>query len=322
MWFNNSTGVKYTADDIPSLQGKVFLVTGGNSGLGRQSVLDLARHEPQEIWLTSRTIEKSNMAVEDIKKSVPNANIKPLAMDLSSFESIRSAARTFATGAKRLDVLMLNAGCMGTPAGLTKDGYELQFGTNHMGHALLTKLLTPVLEKTAAEANSDVRVVVLSSAGVRTAPEGGIVFDTLKAEQEFLSTWARYGQSKLANALFARQLAQNHPQWTVTAIHPGVIQTNLFRHILEQYWLLSPIFHIANRFFSTIEQGTQNQLWAATAPRKDIKTGGFYYPVGDATGGKDRGPYAADEALSKRLWDWTEQELMAQTGKTGEGIIA
>lgn len=313
MWpFGSGTGVKYTAADIPSLQGKVFIVTGGNSGLGKQSVLDLARHEPQEIWLTSRTMEKADETIKDIKKHVPKANIKPLALDLGSFDSIKDAARTFAAASQRLDVLMLNAGCMAAPEALTASGYELQFGSNHVGHALFTKLLTPVLAKTAAEPNSDVRVVVLSSAAVMACPPDGIVFDTLKTTQATLSTWDRYGQSKLANALYARQLAQHQPQWTVTAIHPGVVQTNLSHYLAEKYWYLSPLLTVVTKLLTTVEQGAQNQLWAATAPKKDITNGGLYWPVGDLTGG-NRGLYSTDDALAKKLWEWTEQELKGQT---------
>lgn len=314
MWpFSSSgTGVKFTEKDIPSLQGKVFIVTGGNSGLGKQSVLDLARHEPQEIWLTARTVEKANEAIEDVKKTVSNANIRPLALDLGSFESIKAAARTFIAASKRLDVLLLNAGCMAAPTALTNDGYELQFGTNHVGHALFTKLLTPVLEKTATEPNSDVRVVVLSSAAVAFTPKEGIVFDTLKTTQDSIGTWDRYGQSKLANALYARQLAQHYPQWTVTAIHPGVVQTNLQHYAVERHWFLIPVMAIATRFLTTVEDGAQNQLWAATAPKNGITSGGLYYPVGDLTGGR-RGTFSTDDAMAKRLWEWTEQELKDQT---------
>lgn len=313
MWpFGSASGLTYTADDIPSLEGKVFIVTGGNSGLGKQSVLDLARHDPKEIWLTARTLEKADEAIKDVKTKVPDANIKPLAMDLSSFESIKAAAQTFITASKRLDVLMLNAGCMAAPTALTKDGYELQFGTNHVGHALLTKLLTPMLEKTAAEPSGDVRVVVLSSAAVAFSPKDGIVFDTLKTTQESIGTWDRYGQSKLANALYARQLGEHHPQWTVTAIHPGVVQTNLQHYAVERHWFMAPIMAVVSRLITTVEDGAQNQLWAATAPKKDITSGGLYYPVGDLTGGR-RGLYSTDDALAKRLWEWTEQELKDQT---------
>ncbi|KUI54386.1 hypothetical protein VP1G_01790 [Cytospora mali] len=305
-------GVSFTGSDIPSLEGKVVLITGGNSGLGKQSVLECARHGAKEIWLASRSPEKSDQAIQDIKKEVPDANIKPLRLDLTSLESVRNAARTFAQSSDRLDILMLNAGCMATPAELTQDGYEFQFGTNHMGHALLTKLLTPVLEKTAAQPGSDVRVVVLTSAGAAMAPTGGIQFEALKTSAEQMTTWTRYGQSKLANALFARQLAKEHPSWTTAAVHPGVVNTNLGHYVDKMNWLASKLLAVSSLVFTTVETGARNQLWAATAPRGDVKSGEMYFPVGDLSGGF-RGPYYNDDALAKKLWDWTEEELKEQT---------
>lgn len=312
MWPWSGSAVNFSAKDIPSLKGKVILVTGGNSGLGKQSILDLARHEPQEIWLTARSTGKAEQAIADIKQKVPDANIKPLALDLTSFDSIQAAARTFTSAASRLDILMLNAGCMAAPEALTKDGYELQFGTNHMGHALLTKLLTPVLDQTAAEPNADVRVVVLSSAAVSMAPEGGIQFDTLKTTQAALNTWKRYGQSKLANALYARALAKRHPEWTATAVHPGVINTNLSHYMTEASWWTGPALKLFGWLLTTIEDGVLNQLWAATAPKEQVQSGTLYYPVARATGGH-RGPYTEDDALAEKLWEYTEGEWKGQT---------
>lgn len=312
MWPFSGSPAAFSANDIPSLKGKVILVTGGNSGLGKQSTLDLARHGPQEIWLTARSADKAEQAIADIKQHVPDANIKPLALDLTSFDSIKAAARTFTNASSRLDILMLNAGCMAAPEALTKDGYELQFGTNHVGHALLAKLLAPVLDKTAAQPAADVRVVILSSAAVATAPKGGIHFDTLKTTQGALSTWERYGQSKLANALYARAMARRHPNWNVTAIHPGVINTNLSHYMTSGSWWAGPVLLLVGWLLTSIEDGVLNQLWAATAPREQVKSGAFYYPVALATSGR-RGPYTEDDELAEKLWEWTEQELKGQT---------
>lgn len=302
-------GVSFTAADMPSLEGKVVLVTGGNIGLGKQSVLEFARHGAKEIWLASRSTEKADQAIQDIKKEVPGANIRPLSLDLTDLESVRNAARTFAQSSSQLDILMLNAGIMASPAGLTKDGYELQFGTNHVGHALLAKLLTPVLDETAARPGSDVRVVVLSSAGMAMSPAGGIEFESLRTRAEHMSTWTRYGQSKLANALFARQLAREHPSWTTAAVHPGVIDTNLGQHVGRMHWVLSAVMPLARFVLKTAEAGTRNQLWAATSP--GVASGETYFPVGDLTGGY-RGPYYRDDALAKKLWDWTEGKFEGQ----------
>ncbi|KIV83288.1 hypothetical protein PV11_05326 [Exophiala sideris] len=166
--------------DIPSLQGKVILVTGGNIGLGRQSILEFSRHDPAQIWLAARNLDKARVTADEIKQHVPGAPIKLLELDLTSFESVKNAAKTFGEESDRLDILMCNAGIMMAPPGVTKEGYEIQFGTNHMGHALLTRLLLPVLEKTAARSDADVRVVSMSSYGHSSAPKEGMVFGSLQ----------------------------------------------------------------------------------------------------------------------------------------------
>lgn len=132
--------------DIPPLTGKVILVTGGNSGLGKQSVLELSRHAPSQIWLTARNLDKALEAMNEIRQQIPGAPNKILELDLASFESVKTAVATFRSQSDRLDTLILNAGIMATEPGLTEDGYETQFEANHMGNTLLAKLLLPVLE--------------------------------------------------------------------------------------------------------------------------------------------------------------------------------
>lgn len=140
---------------------------------------------------------------------------------------MESAARDFTSKERRLDLLYLNAGIMATPAGLTKDGYEIQFGTNHVGHALLTKLLLPTLSRTADEPGSDVRVICLSSIGHAAALFTGICFDKLKTEMSWTPTMVRYAQSKLANILFARELARRYPKILAVSVHPGAVNSTL-----------------------------------------------------------------------------------------------
>jgi len=295
--------------DIPPLNGKVILVTGGNIGLGKQSVLELLRHSPAQVWLAARNLDKAKAAADEIKQHVPDAAIKLLELDLTSFESVQKAAKTFSSESDRLDILMLNAGIMAAPPGLTKDGYEIQLGTNHMGHALLTKLLLPVLDKTAkSSANADVRIVSLSSYLHVYPPKGGFRFDTLKTTADNLGTYERYGQSKLANILWVRQLAKLYPQFTVAAIHPGVVKTNLMAGATGSPFVIQILGNIANRFITPVEQGAKNQLWASVS--KDIKSGEYYEPVG--IGGLVSA-YGKDDNLAKRLWDWTEKELEGYT---------
>jgi NAD(P)-dependent dehydrogenase (short-subunit alcohol dehydrogenase family) len=299
--------------DIPSLDGKVILVTGGNIGLGKQSVLEFARHHPTQIWLAARNLDKAKVAVDEIKKQLPDADaatIKLLELDLASLDSVKKAAQTFASESDRLDILMLNAGIMATPPGLTKDGYEIQFGTNHVGHALLTKLLLPILEKTAKSSpDADVRIVSLSSGGHKYPPRGGIQFDSLKNNGSGLGALQLYGQSKLANVLFARQFAKLYPQFTVVAIHPGIVKTNLLAGATGA----PTIFQVVGKgllpyMFNPVEQGARNQLWASVS--KDVKSGEYYEPVGVAGRVSSCGK---NDELAKKLWDWTEKEIEGHT---------
>ncbi|KAM0331350.1 hypothetical protein ACHAQA_003022 [Verticillium albo-atrum] len=289
--------------DMPSLNGKVILVTGGNMGLGKEAVLEYSRHAPAAVWLAARNLDKAKQAAEEIKKQVPSAPIKILHLDLSSLESVQEAARTFSAASDRLDILMLNAGVMATPPGLTKDGYEQQFGTNHMGHALLTLLLLPVLKRTAqARPGGDVRIISLSSYGHRNAPEGGIDFASLKTSGEKLGGLGCYGQSKLANILFVRQLAKVHQDLLAVAIHPGLAGTNLTS---GSSTLVRRIGNIAKLIMPSPEQGVKHQLWASVTT-KGLTSGEYYEPLG--MGGLAQ-PAGKDDELAKKLWDWTGDEL-------------
>ncbi|CAI6260866.1 unnamed protein product [Periconia digitata] len=297
------------AKDIPSLEGKVILVTGGNTGLGKQAIQYLAAHSPTRIYLAARTESKATAAIREIQTSFPNASIEYLPLDLSSFSSIATAASTFTQRESRLDILLNNAGVMMTPYELTKDGYEIQIGTNHMGHALLTKLLLPTLLATAKNPDSDVRVVNVSSFGHHGAM-GTIEFNPSKWEKQWTSV--RYGQSKLANILYTRELAARHPELMVVSIHPGVIFTDLF-NAARSHWLMRLAFPLYSALFNwfpghykTTEEGTRNHMWAATVDRKVLESGAYYMPVGKKSGGS----WAAQNmGLAKKLWEWTETEF-------------
>lgn len=302
-----TSSVPFRSDrDIPSLEGKVILVTGGNAGLGKQCVLEYAQRNPSELWLVARTLDKAKAAAEDVQKQLTApANIKTLAMDLASFDSIKAAAAAFVESANRLDILMLNAGIMAQPPGLTKDGYELQFGTNYLGHTLLTNLLLPVLKKTANDLDADTRIITLSSHGHTLAPTpSGIEFESLKTDASALSAYARYGQSKLAAILWARQMAKEYPQFTVASIHPGVVNTNLMNNATATPMILRVLTSVFGWFLKSPAQGAMNQLWASVG--KGVKSGLYYEPVG-VEGGETA--LALSDTLAKQLWDWTQQEL-------------
>lgn len=179
-----------------------------------------------------------------------------------------------------------------------------------MGHALLTKLLLPTLLATAAQPGSDARVVTLSSAGHTLGVSGGLILDQPALEQQ--NTWKRYGQSKLCNLLFARELAERYPQITSVSIHPGVIFTDLFQSLRTNVftkaglWLFGIFFFWLPGHFKSPEGGALNQTWAATVRREDLVNGAYYKPVGVKNDGSKA---ARDKGLQKKLWEYTEAEL-------------
>ncbi|KAK4493890.1 hypothetical protein PRZ48_015075 [Zasmidium cellare] len=294
------------ATEIPSLSGKRILITGANTGIGYQTALQLAAHDPREIWLTSRTLSRAQAAIDSIRAVVPKANLKPLELDLASLDSVKTAATEFLRQTERLDILICNAGIMSVPAGLTQEGYEVQFGTNHLGHAALLKLLLPRLEATSAQGDADVRVVLVSSMAHKHAPCAGIDFATLKTPAEAMATNDRYCQSKLANVLYARELAKRYPKLTSVSVHPGIVKTDL--HALEAGNFVIRAFskYVVPLIGVDVEQGAKNQLWAATA--EGVESGEYYTPVG-VKGGDSA--LSKDAALARKLWEWTEGELTA-----------
>jgi NAD(P)-dependent dehydrogenase (short-subunit alcohol dehydrogenase family) len=225
---------------------------------------------------------------------------------------VKSASQKFLSSSDRLDVLMCNAGIMATPSSLSKDGYEIQFATNHLGHALLIKLLLPTLLKTAEQPNSDVRIVNLSSVAYNTTPTTGIEFAKLKTRNASYgplwnpNKWMCYGQSKLANLLYPIELAERYPSITSVAVHPGFIRTELHAH--EGFFDRQIVNMLADKWLDE-KQGAWNQTWAATTKKEALRNGKYYEPVGVETvpttkQGKDRG-------LARELWEWTERELEA-----------
>jgi NAD(P)-dependent dehydrogenase (short-subunit alcohol dehydrogenase family) len=233
-----------------------------------------------------------------------------LPLDLTSFSSIAEAASTFKRQETRLDILVNNAGIMASPYSTTKEGYEIQFGTNHMGHALLTKLLLPTMLETSKNEGADVRIVSLSSEGHRLAVSKGIDFDQQALQQE--STWRRYGSSKLANVLFARSLALEYPSITSVSLHPGVILTDLFINLRSNVflkvglWIYGIIGMVLPGHFRSSEGGALNTTWCATTGKDGLVNGAYYKPVGVKSEGSGM---ARDEGLRRKFWEWTEGEL-------------
>ncbi|KAF2135231.1 uncharacterized protein K452DRAFT_293377 [Aplosporella prunicola CBS 121167] len=294
--------------DIPSLTGKVIFITGGTSGLGAESVQQLAQKQPRAIYLSGRNAKNAEALIERVKAVAPTTPLHFIQCDLASLPSVAAAAAQFLAASDRLDILMCNAGIMAHPPGLTSDGYELQFGINFLGHALLIKKLLPLLQRTAQLPGADVRVVLLTSLGFLMHPRGGILFDSLRTTQDsrIFGPWTRYGQSKLAALLYARELARRAPSILAIAVHPGVVQTGLADGLSAVNRVFLKAMLVTTKLV-TPEEGARNQLWAATTQREGIENAALYEPVGVLSGKLDK--TSKDDALAGRLWEWTEKEL-------------
>ncbi|KAF4500844.1 alcohol dehydrogenase Bli-4 [Fusarium agapanthi] len=303
--------IKFSPDtDIPSQKGKVILITGGNSGLGLETARALLNHQPSRIFLACRSKAKFEQAVNDLRQGGSNTEaISFLALDLASLSSIKLAAAEFQASSSRLDILINNAGIMMTPEGLTEEGYEIQIGTNHMGHAFLTHLLLPTLEETAMT-NPDVRIVFLSSAAESMSPKNPYQFDQFKTTMSNFSTTSRYGISKLANVHYAAALAERYPKIKVISIHPGIVQTNLATPIIKNSLIMGTLTRLVLSLTAVdAAKGALNQLWAATDPKAE--SGVFYHPVG-VTGKGSK--LSQNKEAREKLWEWTQQEIKQHLG--------
>lgn len=260
-------------DNMPDLQEKVVIVTGGNSGLGFESVKAFVR-KGAKVILACRSVEKGEQARLKILKEVPAAKIETAELDLTDLESVRRFAKAFQKNHSRLDVLLNNAGIMTTPYFQTKDGFEGQIGTNHLGHFALTGLLLGLIRKTPKS-----RVVNVSSVAHQA---GKLNFDNLLFENGTgYSPMKAYGDSKLANLLFTYELQRffekNHINSISVAAHPGVSQTDLFRH-LDKKWYFRLIYPGFRMISQKSEAGVLPQLLAATDLH--VRGGDFYGPGG------------------------------------------
>ncbi|KAM3072036.1 hypothetical protein ACMFMG_008498 [Clarireedia jacksonii] len=290
---------------IPDLSGKVVLITGGTAGVGSGAVLELAAHNPAHILFTGRNAKAAEGV---IARGPMGVKLTFIACDTADNASVASAAdHVLSTIPDRLDVLVCCAGVMAKPTGLSKDGFEIQFATNQLGHSLLVRKLLPLLEKTALQPDADVRIIMATSLAFVGTPSGGIQFDKLHTEQDLpvLGPWLRYGQSKLANLLYARELAERYPNILAFAIHPGVVKTSLVTDLTWSQKLLVYLPNIGQML--NPEQGAYNLLWAVTAKKEGIKGGRLYEPVGKLS--KEKTKASEDPKLRKKLWEWTEMEI-------------
>lgn len=297
--------------DIPDLAGTVCLVTGGNSGLGEATVRALAQYNPSKLYLAVRSRPKGEDALAPIRASSPagaSANIDIIQLDLASFPSIKAAAARIVSEVDRLDILQLNGGIAVVPHSMTESGYEAHFGTNYMGHALLTQLLMPMLLTTLARPGTDVRVVAMSSIGHKGAPKGGLLFDHLKTDMLQESGSSLYGQATLAKTLFASELARRYPQITSSSLHPGTVKSQAWEgnkdfNPVVRALVVRPTVALMG---VSCDEGAKNQLWLSFS--REVKNGAYYEPIGKL--GKESS-LSRDTTLAKKLWEWTEKELAA-----------
>jgi NAD(P)-dependent dehydrogenase (short-subunit alcohol dehydrogenase family) len=297
--------IRWSVADISDQRGRTAIVTGGNSGLGLATVRALARAGAKVI-MTARDRAKGEAAAAGMA-----GDVEVRTLDLADLASVRA----FAASVDDVALLVNNAGIMMTPRSLTRDGFELQFGTNHLGHFALTGLLLPRLQ-----ASQRGRVVTVSS--IEHKP-GKIAFEDLRAERGY-SPRRAYQQSKLANVLFGleldRRLRAAGSRVVSVLAHPGYAATNL--QSTGPTGLLKSMLALSNRFVAqSVEQGALPQLYAATA--EDVRGGEFFGPDGllELRGWPTRvrpAPAGRDEAVARRLWSVSE----ASTGVSYERAIA
>jgi NAD(P)-dependent dehydrogenase (short-subunit alcohol dehydrogenase family) len=304
----------WQAADIPSMAGKRVLITGANSGIGYHAALKLAR-KGAHVMLACRDRQRGQAALSRLDTDAPSAHTELVIFDLASLASIRVFAEKELAQHRPLHILINNAGVMAPPKRLeTADGFELQFGTNVLGHFALTSLLMPALNQAAAESPERPRIVTIASIAHK---RGQLNFDDLQSIKSY-SPMRAYQQSKLADLMFAFELgrrlsAANSPIMSIAA-HPGVANTNLFQvgeHSAFEKTIRNLVGHAIGIVLNSDAEGALPTLYAATAP--DAKDGGYYGPQGfqemrgDHVGPAKVAPQALDTAAAARLWKVCEE---------------
>ncbi|MEO8816395.1 MAG: SDR family NAD(P)-dependent oxidoreductase [Mycobacterium sp.] len=298
-----SPGSKWAASDVPDQTGRVAVITGSNTGIGYHTAAVLAQHGAHVV-LAVRDPGKGDAAAARIRTNSPGADVTVQELDLSSLASVRVAAEALRAAYPRIHLLINNAGVMYTPKETTVDGFELQFGTNHLGHFALTGLLLPRMMRVKGS-----RVVTVSSMAHRIM--AAIHFDDLQWENGY-NRIAAYGQAKLANLMFTyelqRRLAAKHRSTIAVAAHPGTANTELTRY-------LPPFLRPADRLLTPLvvqsaAMGALPTLRAATD--RDVRGGQYYGPdgLGEQRGHPklvDSSKQSHSEELQQRLWQVSEE---------------
>jgi WW domain-containing oxidoreductase len=288
----NGFGFASTAEDVVrglDLGGRTFLVTGANSGLGLETARVLSLRGARVI-AAARTAEKARIACRAMGR-----RIVPVACELSDPDSVRACIAAVKADGAPLDAIICNAGIVGPETLRQAHGYELTFFTNHIGHFILT---TGLVERLSDRG----RVVMLSSVAHKFAPPEGVEFDNLSGARGY-SQWRAYGQSKLANLLFAKELARRFEGTgrTANAVHPGGIMTNIGRNFGAPMLALAKL--AGPLFLKTIPQGAATQCFVAAHPSLDGVSGEYFVDCNIAPSS----PLSRDAALAARLWDESER---------------
>jgi NAD(P)-dependent dehydrogenase (short-subunit alcohol dehydrogenase family) len=297
----------WSADQVPPQEGRVFVVTGANSGIGLEAARVLADRGARVV-MACRNLEKAERAADDIRRDHPSADLEVRALDLADLSSVRAFAEGVLEAHERIDVLVNNAGVMAIPRRETADGFEMQLGTNHLGHFALTALLLPRLIE-----QGGTRVVTVSSTAHKM---GRMHFDDLQLARDY-GDWKAYGQSKLANLLFAfelhRRLRGAGHEVRSLACHPGYADTDLQQvgPRVRGSRVMGAVMKVANRLVAqSAEGGALPTLRAATDP--DAASGTYWGPggfmeIGGAPVEVEPNDHARDEDDAARLWTVSEE---------------
>ena len=281
------------------MRGKTVVITGGNTGIGKETAVALAR-EGARVIITSRDAERGAAAVDDIATRSASSEVEFLDLDLASIASIRQFADALASRTDRLSVLINNAGSLLRRRQTTADGFEMTFGVNHLGHFLLTALLHDLLLQSAPS-----RVVVVASEAYKGARRG-LDFDDLNLERTRYRGFKAYSRSKLANILFARELARRLDGSGVTAnaVHPGLVATRFMRDG-DAGLLGNLVMAVSRPFMLTAEQGARTTIYVASAPELESITGAYFAESLPAPTNRQ----AIDMVAARRLWDASKELL-------------
>lgn len=311
--FDHETTTDEVLDGM-DLSGRRFVITGTSAGLGEEATRALAAHGASVLML-ARDDDANQEAAARIRSSAPDADLTTAVPDLADLASVRACAAKIEARGEPIDVLINNAGVMACPFGRTADGFEMQFGTNHLGHFELTRRLMPLVL-----AGDAPRIVCLSSSAHDIAD---VDLDDPNFEHTAYDAWKAYGQSKSANALHALGLARRHDASDVIAVsvHPGAIRTSLGRHLDDE--LMNQAIErseqraadhpdaTTGRRFKTVQQGAATEVWAATATGMARHHGSYLADCGPGVLGANPGesgmrPWITDVDTADRLWELSE----------------